>query len=124
MDKQYIDTFFAAYVECALWLALESNGDELREPKGPVDESVLTAAQLADMRADCEAFIAENAADLAALSASQCGHDFFLTRNGHGAGFWDRGLGAIGDKLTAACKPFGAQTIIIYDNGISADLIA
>lgn len=35
------------------------------------------------------------------------GHDFWLTRNGHGVGFWDRGLGDLGDELTKhaeACK--------------------
>ena len=30
----------------------------------------------------------------------QFGHDLALTRNGHGAGFWDRGLGEAGDTLT------------------------
>lgn len=30
----------------------------------------------------------------------QFGHDLALTRNHHGAGFWDRGLGDTGDVLT------------------------
>lgn len=30
----------------------------------------------------------------------QFGHDLALTRNGHGTGFWDRGLGEAGDVLT------------------------
>jgi hypothetical protein len=34
----------------------------------------------------------------------QIGHDYVLTSGGHGAGFWDRGLGELGDKLTEACK--------------------
>lgn len=37
----------------------------------------------------------------------QCsaGHDFWLTRNGHGVGFWDRGFGrALGEELTDACR--------------------
>lgn len=34
----------------------------------------------------------------------QIGHDYVLTTGGHGAGFWDRGLGELGDKLTEACK--------------------
>jgi hypothetical protein len=42
-------------------------------------------------------------------SAELAGHDFALTRNGHGAGFWDRGLGEAGDKLTEACRPYGAS---------------
>lgn len=33
----------------------------------------------------------------------QIGHDYVLTTGGHGAGFWDRGYGDLGDKLTEAC---------------------
>jgi hypothetical protein len=32
------------------------------------------------------------------------GHDYVLTSGGHGTGFWDRGLGELGDRLTEACK--------------------
>ena len=45
--------------------------------------------------------------------AELAGHDFALTRNGHGTGFWDRGLGDIGDMLTEECKPYGEHRIII-----------
>ena len=45
--------------------------------------------------------------------AELAGHDFALTRNGHGTGFWDRGLGEIGDMLTEECKPYGEHRIII-----------
>lgn len=41
------------------------------------------------------------------VSAEQLGHDFILTRNGHGAGFWDRGRGDAGRLLTDLCKPYG-----------------
>ena len=33
------------------------------------------------------------------------GHDLWLTSVGHGVGFWDRGLGELGNRLTEACKP-------------------
>lgn len=46
-----------------------------------------------------------------AWSPEQIGLDFILTTNGHGAGFWDRGL-PYGDELTELCKPFG--TISAY----------
>ena len=34
----------------------------------------------------------------------QIGHDYVLTSGHHGAGFWDRGLGELGDKLTEAAQ--------------------
>lgn len=55
--------------------------------------------------AECESFFRENRATLlqSGIHPDQAGHDFWLTRNGHGAGFWDRGLGDAGDTLTRAC---------------------
>lgn len=39
---------------------------------------------------------------------SYAGHDLWLTRSGHGAGYWDRGLGELGDRLTEAAKSYGS----------------
>jgi hypothetical protein len=52
------------------------------------------------------AFIADNWQDVSGLDASQTGHDFILTANGHGCGFWDRGLGELGDRLTEATRGY------------------
>ena len=38
---------------------------------------------------------------------SRLGHDLVLTRGRHGAGFRDRGLGDLGDRLTDACHAYG-----------------
>ena len=35
------------------------------------------------------------------------GHDFWLTSQGHGAGFWDRGLGEVGDILSDSVDGYG-----------------
>lgn len=43
--------------------------------------------------------------------------DFWLTRNGHGVGFWDRDVGAVGDRLTKACKKFGETYLYVGDDG-------
>ncbi len=50
---------------------------------------------------------------------SYAGHDFWLTRSGHGAGFWDRGLtGGLGERLTEASKAYGSpDDHNPYDNG-------
>lgn len=45
----------------------------------------------------------------------QHGHDFALTRNGHGAGFWDRGYGAVGDRLTEAAQAYGEHSVLTDD---------
>lgn len=50
-------------------------------------------------------------------AAESDGHDFWLTRGGHGAGFWDRGYGDIGRIVTAACKTFGEAYIGVCGDG-------
>lgn len=41
-----------------------------------------------------------------------------LTRNGHGAGFWDRlHQSQLGDRLTAMCKPMGESHVYVGDDG-------
>ncbi|MEA3454152.1 MAG: hypothetical protein U9R12_04395 [Candidatus Caldatribacteriota bacterium] len=42
--------------------------------------------------------------------------DFWFTRNGHGAGFWD-GDYKNGDQLTEACEKYGAQDLYVGDDG-------
>jgi hypothetical protein len=44
------------------------------------------------------------------------GHDFFLTRNGHGAGFWDRGYPEdLGEALSEASRKFGEADLLHED---------
>jgi hypothetical protein len=111
-------SFFHAYVMCALWStndnADDSGGEPLDANYGSAD---ITAESQAKMREDCDAFVAANAHDLASVDDEQAGHDFWLTRNGHGAGFWDRGLGALGDRLTDAAHAFGECDLYVGDDG-------
>ncbi len=46
-------------------------------------------------------------------------HDFILTRNGHGAGFWDGDWSEpIATKLTELCKKFGEIQIYLSDENL------
>ena len=49
------------------------------------------------------------------------GHDLWLTSAGHGVGFWDRGLGELGERLTAACsyvRPYAHREIYLGDDDL------
>lgn len=122
MDRNDLDAFLASYVETALWSSTdnadESGGSPLDENFGPEDVSRKT---MREMRADCKAFIRDNAKDLAGIDASQAGHDFWLTRNRHGAGFWDRGLGEIGDRLTKAAHVYGSVDLYVFRKRIHSN---
>jgi hypothetical protein len=49
---------------------------------------------------------------------TRAGHDYWYTRNGHGVGFWDRGLGDIGEKLSAACRYSEVNPYLGDDNKV------
>jgi hypothetical protein len=50
---------------------------------------------------------------------SRAGHDFWLTRNGHGAGFWDgEWYKEVGERLTKASKAFGEVNIYVGDGDL------
>ena len=118
MTAHDLDTFLEAYIECALWSSTDNaddtGGAPLDDNYGPAD---LSPSCLASMTKDCRDFVSANLVDLAGLDESQAGHDFWLTRNGHGAGFWDRGLGEIGRRLTDACRPYGSVDLYVGDDG-------
>lgn len=101
-----------AYIECALW---SSPGEE--EEFMDAEDAELAEETLAAMDADVRAFIAANAGDLLDMPPEQTGHDLWLTRNRHGAGFWDRGLGARGDRLTEAAHAMGEVNLYVGDDG-------
>ena len=56
----------------------------------------------------------------------QIGHDYVLTTGGHGAGFWDRGLGELGDVLSEACRAERREWYLYTgeerDNGVPGKL--
>jgi len=50
------------------------------------------------------------------MDLDSIGHDFWLTRNGNGVGFWDRDLGDLGDKVSKVCELFGGKDIYKGDD--------
>jgi hypothetical protein len=114
------DTFFNAYVECAVWASNDEEGDSLNGV-----DAMLTDSALERMEKDCDAFRrrAEKLWTRAGWDDSQAGHDFWLTRNHHGAGFWDRDMGtkAQRDKLTEVAHSFGECNLTVEDGKIYAE---
>lgn len=120
-----LDDFTLSYIECALW----STNDESTPNGGePLDDNYglddISPECLATIKADCAKFQEENAEDIAtwpncgmSRAEQQAGHDFWLTRSGHGAGFWDGDWPIAGDRLTEASKKYGGFHIYVGDDG-------
>lgn len=123
MSKR-LEAFTQAYVAAALWSSIDDDGVPLDRKHDVTD---IDDATLDRMKADCARFYAAHTDHFAAYdqtarsaewsSDDLAGHDFWLTRNGHGAGFWDRDLGAIGELLTREAKAFGEFNLYIGDDG-------
>lgn len=105
--------FLDAYIECLLWSETDGDGDSLSERYAADD---LAPGARAEIEQDCRAFFNE-VADMIAGREGQAGHDFCLTRNGHGSGFWDGGWPKHGDALTAAAEAYGTQNAYVGDDG-------
>lgn len=110
-----VDEFTLAYIECALWTS--HDGDE--NYFNSLGWTKLSKDTLAMMIADCVKFQAQNKLALDGYPAKQAGHDFWLTRNGHGAGFWENDYGSEtqNEMLTNACHEFGECNLYLGDDG-------
>ena len=76
------------YLMCALWSSTDNTtpqGGEPLDSNYSLDD--IAPESLAQAERDCLAFL-EAHRDLIADQYQQAGHDFWLTRNRHGAGFW------------------------------------
>jgi len=111
--KRYLTTMVRQYAETALWSS-HDYGEELDANYGVSD---IDRKTMREFEEDCAAFLDSNATDLVEMDPGQAGHDFWLTRNGHGAGFWDRGLGELGTRLTKAAHVYGGVDLYVGDDG-------
>jgi hypothetical protein len=142
-----LDSFTQGYIEAMFFteedrLCEESQGDhempsvavnlETMESRFVGGNSVsfadLAPSALALMIADCATFQNANAELLdrayqlgeaqACYDDTCAGRDFWYSRNGHGVGFWDRGLGEVGDNLDKAAKHFRAIDSYLGDDSL------
>lgn len=95
-----------AYLKCAAW----SSNDGVHESLDSFDFSIEAKVK---MEKSLKEFVDlsnekfSSREDYNQLDAEQFAHDFWLTRNRHGAGFWDRGLGELGELLTDLSHSMG-----------------
>jgi len=119
VDDIDLNGFVQDYAAAALWSSTDNDGADLDAEH---DVSDIDPEALVAMRSTCERFLRENAADVEVVIAAgatpgQVAHDLWLTRNGHGTGFWDRGYGALGDRLTDAAGRLGEANLYVGDDG-------
>lgn len=107
-----------AYLETALWSSTDGVDTDaaLAARFDSEDPETFEPDALERCKADCRAFL-EKAETLIESDTPRhspewtryelAGHDFWLNRNGHGAGFWDGDWPVNGDALSEIAKTFG-----------------
>lgn len=127
-----LECFTCHYITTALWASREDGADEWLD----VDAGDIAPAALDRIKKDCSDFFYANmphifcddapqardfdtAASESERVAAMAGHDFWLTRNGHGAGFWDSDWPEPhATALDNASKAAGSIDLYIGDDGL------
>jgi hypothetical protein len=121
-----LDKFTLAYIEAALWSTTDDDEDPL-DANYDIDD--LHQSTLEAAVRDCKKFQAEMAQFIndehrvnkgsGKYSVDElAGHDFWLTREGHGAGFFDGDWSDEADvAMTAKSNEFGQANWYVGDDG-------
>jgi len=111
-----VHAMLVGYVTCAFWS--DGQGDADTEGAfGVVNGEPLTPEAWTDALQDIAGFLRGNLADLIATGQAdweQHGHDLWLTRNGHGTGFGDRGYPHdVAERLVAGAEVYGTVSLML-----------
>jgi hypothetical protein len=114
MIYEDLNEFTKGYIDAMFWTECDDDSDEELQKKEFLDLASETLKRIIE---DCAGFELNHQKLLEkAGNPSQNGHDFWLTRNGHGAGFWDRGYGAAGLELTNICHDHYPSLNLVLGN--------
>ena len=104
------------YLITLLWSTNDNEGNPL-DDKSSIEDISEEGIEMAIK--DCEDFKSKVKDEiLDRYDDSSLGHDFFLTRNGHGSGFWDGDYGKEdGDILTEISNSFNKIDAYRGDDG-------
>lgn len=124
IDVYKLNKFTRQFLETALWAEHDHDGSDNPEPLDK-NYSITDFAEetVLKLKADCDSFCEANrellneVSDTFHVNDEQHGHDFWLTRNGHGVGFWDRGYGELGKELSDKCELYKPIDLEVGDDG-------
>lgn len=130
VDPNDIDKMVRGYLYAALFTSDDDNDIPLERS---YDVSDIDVDDRRRVEADCKVFLATITSagllddyvraynDDMSTAMDQLGHDFWMTRNGHGVGFWDRTElrdDDLGEKLTKIADKFGEQYLYVGDDDV------
>lgn len=125
LDNKDFRMFLQGYLDAALWSSTDENEAPLDDN---YDDGDFSHKAIVRMTADCLGFYTEcyriysgrrvSSGDVACDSA-MAGHDFWLTRCGHGCGFWDGDWHKdVSEYLSSVARRYGNINLYIGDDGL------
>jgi hypothetical protein len=116
MNKN-LNEILRAYLVCALW---SSNDVDETPLDSNYDIDDFSPKFIEKSKTDINAFIELAGNMLESWDEGRIGHDFWLTRNGHGAGFWDRPLPFAQElsNLVGFGTKFGPINLFVNDDNL------
>jgi len=126
MIKPQMRGFFEGYVTAMLWAnTLTDTGAEIVPVDATAERDNLAWSAVRELWDDAVRFVDVMEDDLFAAtrwrSWEELGHDFALNRNGHGEGFWSRGMDAVGDRLSFESHNFGEKHLFSESGRITPE---
>ena len=105
------------YIETAIWADLQDDAGNPADKD--YDASDVAPGTVRQIEAAVDAFFTANAADIEATGSDdgRTAHNLYLSRNGHGAGFFGNGYGPAGDRLQDAARALGESQPYLGDDG-------
>lgn len=104
-ESEFITAYFAAV-----------NFTETGEDGQPPNDADLDDYFRKECIADCMSFFQRARPWLSDNQLAQAGHDFWLTRNGHGSGFWDKEkIYPQSELLTKLAESYGGAYVLFEE---------
>lgn len=131
--EEQVEAMTEAIITAALWVGLLFSGED--EEPIPLDEKYskddLAPGTVKQIAKRAERFIETYLEPVSACvkfwtdrgfseteSWGQIGHDYLMTCEGYGTGFWDRGMGALGEELTIAAASEPELALYPWDDNL------
>jgi hypothetical protein len=100
-----LDVFRKAYIETMFWSSTDDDDEPLDYDYTSKD---IATRSMSSINKDCAQFMILTWGIIRS-DLKRAGHDFWLTRQHHGPGFWDGDWGQYGDILTEVAHLFPEQ---------------
>lgn len=113
---EWPDRFTQSYIQSALFFSNDEDGVSLDRN---YDVRHIAPETIEEMFADASKFQESNWDDIS-IDPARAAHDFWLTRNRDGVGFWSHSdfWGDASDGLTESAHDYGEYSLYVGDDGL------